>query len=137
MFPSSLSWNEVSLPEWRGQGRPYGTLQDMFNHAHSRLQNVIERGFGLLKKRFPILQWGMPSYLLNHQVDIVITCCTLHNFIRKFSNDDFIFNEPDEETPADMETFYHKGHPTTYELESQCILQDSIAMPMWASNHPN
>ncbi|KAL0324095.1 UNVERIFIED_CONTAM: hypothetical protein Scaly_2376600 [Sesamum calycinum] len=31
-------------------------LQDMFNHAHSRLRNVIERGFGLLKKRFPILQ---------------------------------------------------------------------------------
>ncbi|KAL0328185.1 UNVERIFIED_CONTAM: hypothetical protein Scaly_2251100 [Sesamum calycinum] len=58
------------LPEWRGQGRPYGTPQDMFNHAHSRLRNVIERCFGLLKKRFPILQWGMPSYLLNHQVDI-------------------------------------------------------------------
>ncbi|KAL0298573.1 UNVERIFIED_CONTAM: hypothetical protein Sradi_6517100 [Sesamum radiatum] len=29
-------------PKWRGQGRPYGTPQDMFNHAHSRLQNVIE-----------------------------------------------------------------------------------------------
>ncbi|KAL0309015.1 UNVERIFIED_CONTAM: hypothetical protein Sradi_5843800 [Sesamum radiatum] len=24
------------LPEWRGQGRPYGTPQDMFNHVHSR-----------------------------------------------------------------------------------------------------
>ncbi|KAL0318094.1 UNVERIFIED_CONTAM: hypothetical protein Scaly_2865200 [Sesamum calycinum] len=23
-------------PEWRGQGRRYGTPQDMFNHAHSR-----------------------------------------------------------------------------------------------------
>ncbi|KAL0396715.1 UNVERIFIED_CONTAM: hypothetical protein Scaly_0119900 [Sesamum calycinum] len=125
------------LPEWRGQGRPYGTPQDMFNHAHSRLRNVIERCFGLLKKRFPILQWGMPSYLLHHQVDIVIACCTLHNFIHKFSNDDLIFNEPDEDTPADMETFYHRGHPTTNELESQRILRDSIAMQMWASNHPN
>ncbi|KAK4382320.1 hypothetical protein Sango_2882200 [Sesamum angolense] len=55
------------LPEWRGQTRPYGTPQDMFNHAHSRLWNVIERCFGLLKKRFSILQWGMPNYLLNHQ----------------------------------------------------------------------
>ncbi|KAK4409490.1 hypothetical protein Sango_0022000 [Sesamum angolense] len=103
----------------------------------TRLRNVIERCFGLLKKRFPILQWGMPSYLLNHQVDIVIACCTLHNFIHKFSNDDLIFNEPDEDTPTDMETFYHRGHPTTYELESQRILRDSIAMQMWASNHPN
>ncbi|KAL0393068.1 UNVERIFIED_CONTAM: hypothetical protein Sradi_2529600 [Sesamum radiatum] len=40
------------LPEWRGQGRPYGTPQDMFNHAHSRLRNVIERCFGLLKETF-------------------------------------------------------------------------------------
>ncbi|KAL0438916.1 UNVERIFIED_CONTAM: hypothetical protein Slati_2374600 [Sesamum latifolium] len=71
------------LPEWRGQGRRYRTLQDMFNHAHSQLRNVIERAFGVLNKRFPILQWGMPSYLLNHQVDIVIACCTLHNFIRR------------------------------------------------------
>ncbi|KAL0427982.1 UNVERIFIED_CONTAM: hypothetical protein Slati_2973000 [Sesamum latifolium] len=125
------------LLEWRGQGRRYGTPQDMFDHAHSRLQNVIERCFDLLKKRFSILQWGMPSYLLNHQVDIVIACCILHNFIRKFSNDDLIFNEPDEDTPADKETFYHRVHPTTYELESQHILRDSIAMQMWASNHPN
>ncbi|KAL0435938.1 UNVERIFIED_CONTAM: hypothetical protein Sradi_0301700 [Sesamum radiatum] len=125
------------LPEWRGQGRRYGTPQDMFNHAHSRLRNVIERCFGVLKKRFPILQWGMPSYLLNHQVDIVIACCTLHNFIRKFSNDDLIFNEPDEDTPADIETFYHRGHPSTNELESQRLLRDSIAMQMWESNHPN
>ncbi|KAL0375648.1 UNVERIFIED_CONTAM: hypothetical protein Scaly_0682400 [Sesamum calycinum] len=41
--------------------------QDMFNHAHSRLRNVIERCFGVLKKRFPIIQWGMPSYLQHHQ----------------------------------------------------------------------
>ncbi|KAL0462774.1 UNVERIFIED_CONTAM: hypothetical protein Slati_0165000 [Sesamum latifolium] len=100
----------------------------------TRSRNVIERCFGVLKKRFPILQWGMPSYLLDHQVDIVIACCTLHNFIRKFSNDDLIFNETDEDTPADMEIFYHRGHPTTYELESQRLLRDSIAMQidfMW------
>ncbi|KAL0404720.1 UNVERIFIED_CONTAM: hypothetical protein Sradi_2112800 [Sesamum radiatum] len=46
------------LPEWRGQGRRYRTPQDMFNHAHSRLRNVIERAFGILKKRFPILSGG-------------------------------------------------------------------------------
>ncbi|KAL0381455.1 UNVERIFIED_CONTAM: hypothetical protein Sangu_0209800 [Sesamum angustifolium] len=87
--------------------------------------------------RYHLPEWrgqvGDASYLLNHQVDIVIACCTLHNFIHKFSNDDLIFNEPDEDTPADMETFYHRGHPTTYELESQRIFQDSIAMQMW---HP-
>ncbi|KAK4389899.1 hypothetical protein Sango_2326900, partial [Sesamum angolense] len=62
-------------------GRQYRTPQDMFNHAHSRLRSVIERCFAILKKRFPILQLGMPSYLLRHQVEIVIACCTLHDFI--------------------------------------------------------
>ncbi|KAL0448572.1 UNVERIFIED_CONTAM: hypothetical protein Slati_1413600 [Sesamum latifolium] len=121
------------LPEWRGQGRRYRTPQDMFNHAHSRLQNVIERAFEILKKHFSILQWGMPSYLLNHQVDIVIACCTLHNFIRRFSNDDIIFNEPDGDLPQDMDSFYHRGHPTLSEIEEQRTLRDSIAMQMW---HP-
>ncbi|KAL2237246.1 UNVERIFIED_CONTAM: hypothetical protein Sindi_0916300 [Sesamum indicum] len=125
------------LPEWRGQGRRYHTPQDMFNHAHSRLRNVIERCFDVLKKRFSILQWGMPSYLQNHQVDIVIACCALHNFIRKFSNDDIIFNEPDEDIQTDTDSFYHRGHPTTYEIEAQRNLRDSIAMQMWAANHRN
>ncbi|KAL0284341.1 UNVERIFIED_CONTAM: hypothetical protein Sangu_2830400 [Sesamum angustifolium] len=49
------------LAEYRGQGRQYRTPYDMFNHTHSRLRNVIERCFGLLKKCFPILQWGMSS----------------------------------------------------------------------------
>ncbi|KAL0315077.1 UNVERIFIED_CONTAM: hypothetical protein Scaly_2891400 [Sesamum calycinum] len=44
-----------------GQGRPYGTLQDMFNHAHSRLRNVIERGFGLLKNVFQYYSRGCPA----------------------------------------------------------------------------
>ncbi|KAL0431395.1 UNVERIFIED_CONTAM: hypothetical protein Sradi_0765500 [Sesamum radiatum] len=121
------------LPEWRGQGRRYRTPQDMFNHAHSRLRNVIERAFGVLKKRFPILQWGIPNYLLNHQVDIVIACCTLHNFIRRFSNDDIIFNEPNGDTPQDMDSFYHREHPTMSKIEEQRTLRDSIAMQMWAS----
>ncbi|KAL0378984.1 UNVERIFIED_CONTAM: hypothetical protein Sradi_3203900 [Sesamum radiatum] len=110
------------LPEWRGQGRRYRTPQDMFNHAHSRLRNVIEQAFGILKKHFPILQWGMPSYLLNHQVDIVIACCTLHNFIRRFRNDDIIFNESDGDLPQDMDSFYHRGHPTLFEIEKQRTL---------------
>ncbi|KAL2246391.1 UNVERIFIED_CONTAM: hypothetical protein Sindi_2907300 [Sesamum indicum] len=124
------------LAEYRGHGRRYRTPQDLFNHAHSRLRNVIERCFGVLKKRFPILQWGMPSYLLQHQVDLVIACCTLHNFIRRFSHDDIIFNEPEDEIPPDMDSFYHREHPTVTELEAQRIFRDNIAMQMWASYNP-
>ncbi|KAL0284520.1 UNVERIFIED_CONTAM: hypothetical protein Sangu_2473000, partial [Sesamum angustifolium] len=69
------------LAEYRENDCRYRTPQDLFNHAHSRLRNVIERCFGVLKKWFPILQLGMPSYLLHHQVDLVIAYCILHNYI--------------------------------------------------------
>ncbi|KAL0359838.1 UNVERIFIED_CONTAM: hypothetical protein Sangu_0833200 [Sesamum angustifolium] len=124
------------LAEYRGNDRRYRTPQDLFNHAHSRLRNVIERCFGVLKKRFPILQWGMPSYLLQHEVDLVIACYTLHNFIRKFSHDDIIFNEPEDDIPPDFDAFYHRGHPTVTEIEAQRTLCDNIAMQMWASYNP-
>ncbi|KAL0378526.1 UNVERIFIED_CONTAM: hypothetical protein Sradi_3158100 [Sesamum radiatum] len=119
------------LAEYRRNGRRYRTPQDLFNHAHSRLRNVIDRCFGVLKKRFPILQWGMPSYLLQHQVDLVIACCTLHNFIRRFSHDDTIFNAPEDDIPPDMDAFYHRGHPTVTEIEAQRTLRDNIAMQIY------
>ncbi|KAL0375771.1 UNVERIFIED_CONTAM: hypothetical protein Scaly_0694700 [Sesamum calycinum] len=46
----------------------------------------------------------------------------------RFSNDDIIFNEPDEDTPIDMDSFYHRGHPTNSEIEAQRTIRDSIAM---------
>ncbi|KAL2253112.1 UNVERIFIED_CONTAM: hypothetical protein Sindi_0105900 [Sesamum indicum] len=91
------------LAEYRGHGRRYHTPQDLFNHAHSRLRNVIERCFGALKKRFPLLQ---------------------------FSHDDIIFNELEDEIPPDMDAFYRRGHPTMTELEAQRIFRDNIAIQM-------
>ncbi|KAL2318528.1 hypothetical protein Fmac_032404 [Flemingia macrophylla] len=32
--------------------------RELFNHRHSSLRNVIERTFGVLKKRFPIIASG-------------------------------------------------------------------------------
>ena len=35
--------------------------KELFNHQHSSLRNVIERTFGVLKKRFPIITSGTES----------------------------------------------------------------------------
>ncbi|XP_019433068.1 PREDICTED: uncharacterized protein LOC109339964 [Lupinus angustifolius] len=48
------------LRDFRDGGRPRGK-QELFNHRHSSLRNVIERCFGVLKARFPILKM-MPNY---------------------------------------------------------------------------
>ncbi|XP_062103745.1 uncharacterized protein LOC133814850 [Humulus lupulus] len=55
--------------------------KELFNYRHSSLRNVIERCFGVLKARFPILK-QMHSYDLRIQKYIVIACCGIHNFIR-------------------------------------------------------
>ncbi|GJY60002.1 putative harbinger transposase-derived nuclease domain-containing protein [Tanacetum coccineum] len=87
----------------RGFMDPYRNVRDIyvippkekFNHAHAKLQNVIERAFGVLKARFPILK-SMPKFLLVKQRDITITCFAIHNFIRKEGLSDDFFAQYDQ-----------------------------------------
>ncbi|XP_062100555.1 uncharacterized protein LOC133806473 [Humulus lupulus] len=65
--------------------------KELFNYRHSSLRNVIERCFGVLKARFPILK-QMPSYDLRIQKYIVIACCGIHNFIRANAKADVYFD---------------------------------------------
>ena len=71
--------------------RPEGA-EELFNFTHSSLRTVIERSFGVLKKRFPILKM-MPPYKFKTQVLIVIASVTLHNFIRKQVSTDWLFEK--------------------------------------------
>ncbi|XP_062161996.1 uncharacterized protein LOC133869034 [Alnus glutinosa] len=42
----------------------------------------VERTFGILKNRFPILE-NMPPYAIPDQRLLMVACCTIHNFIHK------------------------------------------------------
>lgn len=69
------------LTEWR-EGRQSNTYQEFFNMKHSAARNVIERCFGLLKKRWAILR--SPSfYPKRTQCRIISACALLHNHIRR------------------------------------------------------
>ncbi|XP_030922845.1 protein ANTAGONIST OF LIKE HETEROCHROMATIN PROTEIN 1-like [Quercus lobata] len=54
--------------------------KELFNLRHSSLRTSIERCFGVLKKRFRVLDakpfWSFPT-----QVDVVLACCIIHNHI--------------------------------------------------------
>ncbi|XP_020979204.1 protein ALP1-like [Arachis ipaensis] len=64
----------------QGHRAPQNHLE-LFNKKHSSAKNVIERCFGLLKKRWAILR--SPSfYPIRIQSHIIIACCLLQNFIR-------------------------------------------------------
>ncbi|KAM6580932.1 hypothetical protein CsatA_004706 [Cannabis sativa] len=71
------------------------TKEEKFNHAHAQLRNVIERSFGVLKARFPILD-KMAPYEFHVQRDVVIACFAINNFIRKEHINDELFNQFDQ-----------------------------------------
>ncbi|CAH9094862.1 unnamed protein product [Cuscuta europaea] len=79
------------LNDFRGRGR-IRNKQALFNYRHSSLRNVIERCFRVLKERFLILVISR-GYPLRRHVQIPITCCTMHNFIRMQDRNDRLFLE--------------------------------------------
>ncbi|KAI3734087.1 hypothetical protein L6452_13548 [Arctium lappa] len=71
--------------------------EERFNHAHAQLRNVIERAYGVLKARFPILK-QMAPFPFTKQRNVVIACFAIHNFIRKCNIQDQLFMESNEDT---------------------------------------
>ncbi|XP_044764245.1 putative nuclease HARBI1 isoform X1 [Coccinella septempunctata] len=49
-----------------------------YNQAHIKTRNCIERCFGVLKRRFPCLYYGLRNKL-STSLTIIIACCVLHN----------------------------------------------------------
>ncbi|XP_026419803.1 protein ALP1-like [Papaver somniferum] len=66
------------------------TTKELFNFGNSSLKNAIERSFGVLKSRFPILR-DLSSFPYNTQVQILIAACAIHNSIRTESKSDELF----------------------------------------------
>ncbi|KAM6566134.1 protein ALP1-like [Cannabis sativa] len=124
------------LPPYRGEryhlqeynnggNRPRGK-KELFNYRHSSLRNVIERCFGVLKARFPILKM-MPRYKLSRQTLIVIACCTLHNFIRQRTHHDHMFREWEEK---EFEEEDNTERASTSVSRSEVNLSDESAAAM-------
>ncbi|CAI6354417.1 unnamed protein product [Macrosiphum euphorbiae] len=57
---------------------PTTRSQQLYNESHIRTRNVIERCFGVMKRRFPVLSKGLTVNLNNTQA-IIVACAVLHN----------------------------------------------------------
>ncbi|XLR15618.1 hypothetical protein S83_043556 [Arachis hypogaea] len=91
-FLASYRGTRYYVREWAQGTRAPRNYQEYFNRKHSSAMNVIERYFGLHKKRWSILK--SPSfYPIKTQNQIIIACCLLQNFIRKNMDMD-----PEEQT---------------------------------------
>ena len=55
---------------------------ELYNLRHSTLRNVVERTFGVFKRRFRLLG-RPPEYPIDTQVQLVYACVVIHNFLAK------------------------------------------------------
>ncbi|KAF3778555.1 hypothetical protein EJ110_NYTH43267 [Nymphaea thermarum] len=98
--------HRYNLSEFNALGaRRVTSKEELFNHRHSSLRTTtVERVFGRLKGRFPILK-AQVSYPYHTQVGIVLATCVLHNFIidynpnaEQFDLDEGAFDNANEST---------------------------------------
>jgi hypothetical protein len=85
----------------QGTQRPQNA-KEIFNLRHASLRNAIERIFGVLKKRFPILK-KQCEYKLGTQVKLVKALCCLHNFIRINGGLDEYYNQATDSEPNSID----------------------------------
>ncbi|KAG6522479.1 hypothetical protein ZIOFF_019619 [Zingiber officinale] len=101
-FLAPFRGQRYHLNEFHGH-RPH-RVEEYFNMKHLKARNVIERCFALLKGRWKIL--ASPSFFpIETQVCIILTCCFLHNLIRKYMSFDPQELEPLEEYDMEDEHF--------------------------------
>ena len=103
---------------------------EKFNHSHAKLRNVIERSYGVLKARFPILK-RMAPFSLEVQRDVVIACFAIHNFIRKGGLSDELFCEYDQtDEQGDVGEYMAEevqSHGSTADQTYMATLREEIA----------
>ena len=99
------------LSDFRSGGKAVGR-EEIFNLCHARLRNVIERAFGVVKAHFPILK-KMAPYSFAAQTKIVMTCFSIHNFLRQVSVADRLFSEYDTEEELESDSDNRNQGSTT------------------------
>ncbi|XP_051211588.1 protein ALP1-like [Lolium perenne] len=75
------------LNEFSAKHRPLNA-RELFNPRHSSLRVTIERAFAALKNRFKVLD-QKPFHMFDTQVNLVLACCILHNWILVWGEDEF------------------------------------------------
>ena len=81
---------------------PPMNAKELFNLRHSSFRISVERAFGVLKKRFRVLD-AKPFCEFDIQVKVVLVCCVLHNFLRGIDPSDHIMSEVDREFSHDIQ----------------------------------
>jgi hypothetical protein len=106
----------------------------LFNHQHAQLRNHIERAFGVLKKRFPILKVGT-FHPIENQIKIPAAAAVFHNIIRGHNRDEGWMNHQPNNINREDYVELPEGdnnYPNEVESNDGNTIRDQIALQMWA-----
>lgn len=104
--------------------------EELFNLRHSSARNVIERIFGVLKRRFRILLLA-PEYNLEIQARIPAALCSIHNFIRTHGNQPDEYEDLDEQNYINDRINHNHITATALGPDEPSERRDQIAQRMW------
>ena len=82
--------------------------REAFNKVHSSLRSCIERCFGVLKARWKILRC-LPQYSMRTQVDIILACFALNNFILRTKDEGVVEPESGVTMDDDLQSNCEEG----------------------------
>ena len=105
--------------------------EELFNLRHAQARNVIERIFGVLKKRWDILNRA-PQYNMEIQAKIPAALAALHNFIMDYDETDLdhYLNEFADLEPTNNGDLGDGGIGAAERARAN-TKRDQIAMAMW------
>ncbi|XP_051138685.1 uncharacterized protein LOC127256618 [Andrographis paniculata] len=129
------------LSDFQGNNpRPRGK-EEYFNYQHPQCRNVIECAFGCLKHRFAILHGPMPNYKFDRQVNFVMACAIVHNFMLLHGEDVLDHaaeghDSTDEKSvPQPVAHNRQTPNPGREDRENQNELCDMIADWLWINRY--
>ena len=116
------------LKEQQLGGKKLENSKELFNLRHASLRNVIERIFGVLKRKYQIL-CTLLEYSINTQTCIILACTALHNWVRFIEGDiaNILLNESDlEKRVQDIQLVveYLEGAVTSKKIDA---FRDNLA----------
>ncbi|PPD67962.1 hypothetical protein GOBAR_DD35160 [Gossypium barbadense] len=117
------------LKEFSAQGPE--NVKELFNLRHSSLRITIECVFGILKKRFRVLD-AEPFWNFQTQVDIVLACCIIHNHIMRVDPSDLL-NQGLYEEESDLIIPTLTEREEREEAREWSAKRDEIAQTMWTN----
>lgn len=135
--PSVSNDRDISVAKYISKFNFYSpqNAKKLFNLRHASLRNVIERVFGVIKKRFPMLVIA-PMYPICVQIDIFLAIIVLHNFIRMSGKGDdeillsYVHDQSDV-SPEDLSDSSEGLNVPAVDKAAAEQLRDAIANHMW------